>query len=170
MSISIIAAIGKNNVIGFENKLPWKMKADMKRFVEKTKGKTVVMGRKTFESIGKPLKYRTNIILTRNADFEAELRGRFASLDRCTVANSIEEVFEITEGQDEIIIIGGASLYKQFLPRAQRMYLTIIDYNFDGDTFFPEFDTDQWIEKEKEAYKKDSDNPYDYTFVTLERK
>ncbi len=160
MKISIIAAIGRNNVIGSENKLPWKMRADMKRFVSLTKGKTVVMGRKTFESIGRPLKDRTNIILTRNPDFSA---------DGCTVANSLEEVFELTEGQDEIMIIGGASVYKQFLPRADKMHLTIIDFNFEGDAFFPDFDTDQWTETQKESHKKDTENPYDYAFVTLER-
>ncbi len=161
MIISIIAAIGKNNVIGSEGKLPWRMKADMKRFVSLTKGKTVVMGRKTYESIGKPLKDRTNIILTRNSEFTA---------DGCTVVNSVDEVFEVVGDRSEIMVIGGASIYKQFLHRANKMYLTIIDHNFDGDVFFPDFDTDQWNEIEREAHNKDSENPYDYAFVTLERK
>src|SRR3989344_1445138 len=158
--ITIIAAIGRNNVIGSEGRLPWKMKADMKRFKEKTKGKTVVMGRKTYESIGKPLKDRANIILTRNSEFEA---------DGCTVANSVDEVFEIVNENEEIMVIGGASVYKQFLPRANKMYLTVIDHIFDGDTFFPDI-SDEWIETEREFHSKDSENPYDYAFVTLEKK
>lgn len=161
MIISIIAAIGKNNVIGSEGRLPWRIRGDMKRFVSLTKGKTVVMGRRTYESIGKPLKDRTNIILTRNTDFKAE---------GCTVVNSVEEVFEIIDDKHEIIIIGGASIYKQFLPKAQKMYLTIINHNFEGDVFFPYFDKNEWLEKSVEEHKKDSDNPYDYTFITLERK
>ena len=160
MNISIIAAIGSNHVIGSEGKLLWHMPADMKRFKELTTGKTVIMGRRTYESIGRPLPQRTNIILTRSKNFFA---------DGCIVVNSLDESMELAENEDNIFVIGGASVYEQFLPHANKMYLTLIEHAFDGDTLFPNFDMLEWRETQREQHKKDDKNPYNYTFVTMER-
>ncbi len=160
MIISIVAALGKNNVIGSDNKLPWKLPADMQRFVAITTGKPVIMGRRTFESIGKPLKNRANIILT-NSDFRA---------DGCIVVHSVENALDAAKEHEEVVIIGGASIYEQFIPLADRMYLTFIDYEFEGDKYFPDFDNSEWIETEHENHKADENNAHDYSFVKLERK
>jgi len=159
MIISIVAALGKNNVIGSDNKLPWKLPADMKRFVALTTGKPVIMGRRTFESIGKPLKNRLNIVLTQS-NFRA---------DGCIVAHSVDEALKAAKNEKEVMVIGGAVIYEQFIPHTNRMYLTLIDYEFEGDRYFPDFNRDEWTEVEKEEHSADENNPYDYTFVTLEK-
>ncbi|MBW2976454.1 type 3 dihydrofolate reductase [Candidatus Woesearchaeota archaeon] len=161
MIISLIAAIGKNKVIGKGNSLPWKLPADMKRFKELTEGKPVIMGRKTFESIGKPLPKRKNIILTRDQDYRAE---------NCIVVHSIEEALEAAENNEEIMIIGGAQVYREFLPKADRMYLTLIDADFEGDAYFPEYKIEEWDETSYEEHEMDKDNPHDYVFLVLERR
>ncbi|MFH1509604.1 MAG: dihydrofolate reductase [Candidatus Nealsonbacteria bacterium] len=160
-TISIIVAIGNNLVIGKDNKLPWDLPADMDHFQQKTLGKPMIMGQKTFESIGRPLPQRTNLILTLDENFSQE---------GCIIAHSIDEALDKLKDFEEIMIIGGVSIYKQFLPIADRMYLTLIDGEFEGDAFFPEFDWDDWNEIERIENKPDSKNPYKYTFVTLERK
>jgi dihydrofolate reductase len=160
MLISIIVAIGKNNVIGAGNKLLWSLPADMKHFKELTVGKTVIMGRKTFESIGKALPGRKNIIISRS-DYHAP---------GCVAVSSIDEALKAAKGHEEVMIIGGASIYGQFLPIAKRMYITYVDAEINGDAFFPEFNKSDWKETFREAHKKDDNNEYDYTFVTLERK
>ena len=157
--ISIIAALGKNNVIGSDNRLPWKLSADMKHFVSITRGKTVVMGRKTFESIGKPLPNRTNIIVTRDRNYKQE---------GCVVVHSIEGAIDVAGHAEELIVIGGASIYREFLPFADRMYLTLINSDFEGDVFFPRY-SKEWRETEREEHPADDVNKYDYAFVTLER-
>lgn len=156
MIISLIAAMGKNRVIGKDNSLPWKLPADMKRFRELTLGKSVMMGRKTFESIGKPLPNRTNIILTRDKNYKAE---------GCVVVHSAEEALKAAKGSGEIMIAGGEQIFKEFLEKADRMYLTFIDKDFDGDAYFPEYSKDEWKETKREEHKND----YKYTFVDLER-
>jgi dihydrofolate reductase len=161
MIISMIAAIGKNNVIGTKNSLPWKLPADMKHFVQITKGKPVIMGRKTFESIGKPLANRINVIITHDYDFEAE---------GCVIAHSVDEALKAAEGAEEALIIGGAQIYKEFLPLATKMYLTKIDAKFNGDAYFPEYNLEEWEETAYEEHESDKDNSYDYAFVVLERK
>jgi|TARA_Y100000310_G_scaffold344724_2_gene459063 dihydrofolate reductase len=160
MKVSFVVAMGKNRVIGKDNSLPWSMPADMKRFKELTTGKTIVMGRKTFESIGKALPNRKNIILTRDENYKAE---------HCIVVNSIEEALEIAESEEEVMVIGGANIYEQFLPKANRIYLTIIDNDFGGDKYFPEYGN-EWKEIEREEHEADEENKYDYVFLTLERK
>ena len=160
MILSIIVAIGKNKVIGSNNSLPWSMPNDMKRFKELTMGKPIIMGRKTFESIGKPLPDRTNIIITHDEDYKAE---------GCIVVHSVEEALKAAEASEEVMIIGGAQIYKEFLPKTNRMYLTIIEHEFDGDTYFPEYKIEEWKETEYKEYEKDAENPYDYVFLTLER-
>ena len=159
--ISIIVAIGNNRVIGINNKLPWNLPADMEHFRQLTAGKPVIMGQKTFESIGKPLPDRTNIILSRDNNFKPQ---------GCIVVHSIKEALNAANGAEEVMIAGGVSIYSQFLPLADRMYLTLIEGNFEGDAYFPEFNRDDWNEVERIENEPDKDNPYKYTFITLERK
>ena len=158
--ISLIAAMGKGRVIGIENRLPWRLPADMKHFRALTLGKAVLMGRKTFDSIGKPLAGRINIVVTQDRQFRA---------DGVRVAHSIEEALTLAGDQEEIMVIGGASFYAQLLPRAQRLYLTEIHQDFLGDAFFPAWQADEWRETARVDHAPDGDNPYPYSFVTLER-
>ncbi|MFA4999104.1 MAG: dihydrofolate reductase [Candidatus Paceibacterota bacterium] len=161
MIISIIVAIGNNRVVGIDNKLPWNLPADMKHFREKTMGKPVIVGQKTFESIGKPLPGRTNIVLTLDKNFNHP---------GCIVAHSIEEALKAAKDFEEVMIIGGVSIYGQFMPLADRMYLTLIDGDFKGDIYFPEINYQDWEETERIDNLPDKENPYKYSFVTLERK
>lgn len=161
MIISIIAAMGRNRVIGIKNALPWKLPADMTHFRQLTIGKPVIMGQKTFETIGKSLPGRTNIILTFDKNFTP-----FG----CQIAHSVEEALEIARDFKEVMVCGGASVYKQFLPIADRLYLTLIEGDFEGDAFFPEFNWNDWEEIERIENKPDKDNVYQYTFLTLQRK
>lgn len=133
----------------------------MKRFRDVTADKPVIMGRKTYESIGRPLPGRTNIIITRDTAFQAP---------GCVVVHSPEEALEKAGDVPEVMVIGGAQVYKDFLPMAHNIYLTIIDADIEGDIFFPEFDQSQWQETERQEFEADSENKYKYTFVTLQRK
>ena len=160
MIISFIAAMGKNRVIGKDNSLPWKLPADMKHFHDLTVGKPIIMGRKTFESIGKPLPNRTNIIITRDQNYKAE---------NCIVVHSIDEALKASEGNEEVMVIGGAQIYKEFLAKANRMYLTFIDAEIDGDTYFPAYKIEEWKEISYEEHERDAENPHDYRFVVLEK-
>lgn len=162
MIISLIAAMAENRVIGIDNRLPWKIPADMKWFKDKTMGKPIIMGRKTFESFGsRPLPGRQNIIITNNTSYS--VKGAF-------VVHSIEEALKVAEPKEELMIIGGASFYEQMLPVAHRFYLTIVHDEFKGDTVFPHFDLNNWIEVYREDHKADSDNPHAFSFILLERK
>lgn len=153
--INIIAAMAKNGVIGNKGQLPWKLGEDMRHFIKVTSGFPVVMGRKTFESIGRPLKDRINIILTRDESYKK---------DGCLTLNSIEEVVEKFKDKN-LMVIGGEEIYRQFLPYTDRIYLTYIDKDFEGDTFFPKFiDDEGWIKESEEKGIKDEKNPYDYYF------
>jgi len=160
MSLSIIVAMAENRVIGVDNSLPWHLPGDMKWFRRHTLGKPVVMGRKTFESIGKPLPERDNIVVTRNPGYEAP---------GCRVVASIDEAVEAA-GEGEVMILGGAELYRQILPRADRLYLTLVHAEIDGDAFFPEIEWGQWRELERQDCQRDERNPYDYSFVVLKRR
>lgn len=155
MIVSLIAAIGKNRVIGKDNSLPWKLPEDMKRFKELTIGKPVIMGRKTFESIGRPLPNRKNIILTRDKNYEAE---------GCKVVHSVEEALKFANA-NEVMVIGGAQIYKEFLPVANKMYLTLIDEDFEGDAYFPEYNIYEWGEVKRQEHQ----GKYRFIFVDLER-
>lgn len=151
-----------NHVIGTNNRLPWRLPADMKWFRHHTMGKPMLMGRKTFESFGaEPLPGRQNIIITRNQNYHAK---------GCSVVHSIEAALAAAETGDEIMVIGGASFYAQMLPRAQRMYLTLVHGKFNGDSWFPAFDRQCWREIKRIDCDADEKNPYSYSFVTLERK
>jgi dihydrofolate reductase len=152
--------MAENRVIGRENRLPWRLSADLRRFKSLTMGKPVIMGRKTYESIGKPLPGRSNILDTRDRDYRAQ---------GCRVVHSLEQALEAAAGHDEVMVIGGAQLYRQTLDRAERMYLTLVKTELDGDALFPQIEMRHWRELERESHRADEKNEYDYDFVTLER-
>uniref|UniRef100_A0A831Z0Z3 Dihydrofolate reductase n=1 Tax=candidate division WWE3 bacterium TaxID=2053526 RepID=A0A831Z0Z3_UNCKA len=161
--ISIVVAMGKNHVIGVGGKLPWlRIPADMRRFRELTLGKPVVMGRKTFESLGrKPLRGRLNVVLSRDRRYKAP---------NCLLLHSVEDVMEIFAGFDEVMVIGGAEIYRAFLPYASRIYLTKIDLAFGGDTYFPYVNwPSEWRVVESERVKKGRTSPYNLLFEVFER-
>ena len=158
--IALIAAMAENGVIGRENRLPWRLPADLRRFKSVTMGKPVIMGRKTYESIGKPLPGRSNIVVTRDPDYRAP---------GCQVVHSLEQALEAGAGHAEVMVIGGAELYRQALGRAQRMYLTLVRAEVEGDTLFPDIEPQQWRELERESHRADEKNQYDYDFVILQR-
>jgi dihydrofolate reductase len=160
----MIAAMDKNKVIGQNGRLPWRLPADMQRFVALTMGKPVIMGRKTYESIPakfKPLTGRTNIIITRNPRYEAP---------GCIVVDSPQAALAAAGDVDEVMIIGGSSIYQTFLLQAHRLYLTIIDAEFAGDAIFPTTEQICWCIIHQESHQPDEKNPYVYQFLTLERK
>lgn len=158
--ISLLVAMDNNRLIGRDNDLPWHLPADLAYFKRVTMGKAIIMGRKTFESIGRPLPGRENIIITRNIEFKA---------DGCKVIHSVEEILEMNQYDKELFIIGGAEIFKEILPHADRLYITEIDAIFSGDTFFPEFSSKEWKESSSEKGPRDEKNPYDYDFVVYER-
>lgn len=160
MIISIIAAMADNGVIGIENRLPWNLPADMQWFRKQTLGKAVMMGRKTFDSIGKPLPNRRNVVVTRDTSLVIE---------GCDVVASIDEALQLCAAEAEVMIIGGASFYKQMLPRADRLYLTLVHADVKGDAWFPEIDFTQWKELERIDQDADEANAFPCSFVILER-
>lgn len=162
MIISMIAAMANDRIIGDDNQMPWHLPADLQHFKRVTMAKPVVMGRKTFESIGRPLPGRRNIVITRNANYKAE---------GIEVVSSPEEALTLLEGTEEVMVIGGGNIYSQFLPLAERLYLTFIDLTVTGDTQFPDYEKGyQWVEVESEVNQPDERNKYGYTFVTLHKK
>ena len=158
--LSTIVAASENNVIGKDNQLLWHLPDDLKHFKRTTKGHHVIAGRKTFESQGKPLPHRTNIIVTRNPDYRAE---------GCIVVNSLDRALELAQADDEPFIIGGEQIYRMALPLVERIYLTRVHAEFEGDTFFPELDMDQWKEISREYYSKDERNEYPFSIIILDR-
>ena len=160
MILSLIAALGKNRVIGDHNTLPWHLPADLKRFKELTAGHTVIMGRKTYESIGRPLPKRRNIIITRQADLK---------IPGCEIADSLENAIKLVADEKEVFIIGGAQIFEQAITKADRLYLTLVDHDFPGDAFFPAYDLNQWQVIEEQRFPADAGNPFPYSFATLEK-
>jgi len=158
--ISLIVAVSTNNVIGADGDLPWRLSDDLKRFKAVTMGKPIVMGRKTYESIGRPLPGRQNIVITRQGGFTAE---------GCDVVQSTAEAVEVAEGADEIMVIGGSQIYAVFLPLAERIYLTRVHTEVEGDVFFPPLDEEEWRESASENYDADALNDYACTVTTLSR-
>ncbi|MCW5588208.1 MAG: type 3 dihydrofolate reductase [Legionellales bacterium] len=158
--ISLIAALAHHRVIGYQNQLPWHMPNDLAFFQEKTLYKPVIMGRRSFESLGKPLPQRRNIIVTRNRNYQAA---------GCDVVHSLTAAIELVKQEPEIMITGGAHIYRESLTIADRMYLTFIDAEVPGDTFFPEWDSDAWEIISREEYSADDKNPYDYSFVIFDK-
>lgn len=160
MTLSLIWAMADNRVIGIKNRLPWKLPADMKWFRQNTMGKPIIMGRLTFESFGaKPLPGRRNIIVSRNVDYSAEGIEVFNSLDAALAA---------TTDAEEVMLIGGMSLYTQALPLADRLYMTLVHANVEGDAWFPEIDLSRWKVLEQHDHDSDEKNPLPYSFVMLE--
>lgn len=164
MDISVIFAMGNNRVIGIENRLPWRMPADLRYFKKITLGKPVVMGRLTFESLGcKALPGRENIVISSQQTYHAP---------GCVVASNLDMIFALPQIKNapEIMVIGGASLFAQFLPLATRLYLTQIHADFPGDSYFPDFDLKDWQEISRDEHTADEKNPYPYTYLCLARR
>lgn len=159
--ISIIVAASTNNVIGVGGDLPWKLSDDLRRFKRLTMGKPIVMGRRTWESIGRPLPGRQNIVLTRRSGFDAA---------GCDVVASPAEALDAAGDADEIMIIGGSQIYALFLPKASRLYMTRVDAEIDGDADFPEIDEREWRLVDSEAHQADDINQFAFEFRTYERK
>lgn len=162
MIISHIVAVSENNVIGKNNKLPWQMPADMTYFNRVTKGHYVIMGRKNYESEGKALRERINIIITRNREYK---------IDDGIIVHSLNEALDIPRGknEEEVFIVGGGTIYEQSIDIADRIYLTRIHTVIDGDVFYPELNKSQWKLVSKISHSKDNMNPFDYTFYIYER-
>jgi len=159
--ISLIAACDDENAIAKDDIIPWSIPEDLKWFKAKTLGHTVVMGRKTFESIGKPLVERVNIVLSTNPSYNAE---------GCICLHSLEDVLAKHNENDEMFILGGEQIYRLFLPIAGRIYLTRIEYRFGGNKFFPSLSNDEWEVTNKNKGLKNEENPYDYWHIELARK
>ncbi|MBF6058569.1 type 3 dihydrofolate reductase [Thiomicrorhabdus heinhorstiae] len=161
MRIAMIAAMTDERVIGLDNDMPWHLPDDLRHFKAKTTGKPVIMGRKTFESIGsRPLPNRPNIVISRNAELQ---------LDGVAVFSSVDEALQSLGDVEEAIIMGGGQLYAQMLPRADRLYLTLIHAQIDGDTHFPDWRALSWQEIERESHAVDERHAYAFDFVTLDR-
>lgn len=159
MVVSVIAAVARNRVIGVDNRLPWHLPADLRRFRALTWGKPIVMGRRTHESIGRPLPGRRNVVITRG--------GR--APEGCERAGSLAEAFEMTARAPETVVIGGARCYREALPLAKRMYLTRLDADFAGDAWFPEWSPAEWVVRERECIAPGGPAPFGYEFLVLER-
>ncbi len=159
--ITIIAAIAENNALGKDNQLIWHLPADLKRFKQVTLNHHIIMGRKTFESLGKPLPNRTTIIITRNKNYSAK---------GCIVVNSLKKAIEASKNDENPYILGGAEIYKQAMEIADKLDLTFVHHKFEADAFFPIIDSKIWKETSREDFKADEKNKYNFSFVTFERK
>lgn len=159
--LGLVVAISENNAIGKDNELLWHLPADLKHFKNTTSGHTIIMGRKTYDSIGKPLPNRRNIVITRQKDLQIE---------GIEVVNSLEEAISLCENEDKVFIIGGAEIYKQALPLVHKIELTRVHQEFEANAFFPELDGETWKETWKEDHLPDEKNKFAYTFSTLERR
>ncbi|MFV1871783.1 MAG: dihydrofolate reductase [Oleiphilus sp.] len=166
MKCSMIVAMSENRVIGINNKLPWYLPNDMKYFKQVTMGKPIIMGRKTYESIGKPLPGRANIVITRNTQWQAEGVKVAHSLEQ---AIALAEAISNIDGQSEVMIIGGDQIYKACLPQVDRVYLTKVHAEVQGDAWFPEVDWSSWQEVGREDFQAEGANPYDYSFIVYDR-
>lgn len=157
--VTIIAAFAQNNALGKDNDLIWHLPADLKRFKKITSGHYILMGRNTFESIGKPLPNRTTIIITRNNNYVK---------DGCLIAHSLEEAIEMVTDKKEVFIIGGAQIYKEAIKKnlADKLDVTLVHETFEADVYFPEINLDIWKETKREDFKADEKNKYDFSFVT----
>jgi dihydrofolate reductase len=163
MDVTLIAAVANKNVIGNNNSLIWHLPEDLKHFKKLTTGHAVIMGRKTYQSIGKPLKERKNIIITRHKKFEAP---------DCFIAHSLEEALEMAKNEKEVFIAGGSEIYQQSinLPQVKKMHITRVFAEFQGDAFFPVIDCEKWQIVERQDREPDEKNQYPYAFLVYERK
>ncbi len=160
--LSVIVAIANNNVIGKDNTLIWHLPEDLKRFKKLTTGHTIIMGRKTFESLGKILPNRKHVVLTKNKDYKIDN-------ENVEVVYSISDIEKYINDSEEHFIIGGAKIYSLLFPYANKMYITKINESFEGDVFFPKFDETEWKEISKEKGKRDEKNDFDYEYINYER-
>jgi dihydrofolate reductase len=160
MTLSLIVAVSENGVIGRSGDLPWHLSADLRRFKQLTMGHTIVMGRKTYESIGRPLPGRTSLVLTHDKAYQAE---------GCRIVSSLDEALRVAADDSERFVIGGQQIYRLALPRADRLYWTQVHAQIDGDTFFPEVDWDDWTMIEDERHPADEKNQFDYSFRVYQR-
>jgi len=161
-ALELVLAVAENDVIGRGNQLPWRLSSDLQRFKALTLGKHILMGRKTYESIGKALPGRTNLVLTRSADFHAA---------DCTVVGTLDDARGAAGGESALMVIGGAEVYRQCLDFATRIHLTLVHARVeDGDTFFAGWRGADWSESSRERHEADEKNDFDYSFVTLERR
>jgi len=160
MRIGLVAAMAENQVIGKDNELPWHLSADLKRFKQITMGKPIIMGRKTFESLPGVLPGRHSIVISRNDRFRPE---------GVTVVDSLDAAVDAAGDVEEAMVIGGADIYFQFLPRADRLYLTLVHTVVAGDAFFPAYNRHEWRQVFEEHHPADENNPYPYSYITLER-
>ena len=159
--INIVVAKASNNVIGAKNDLIWHLPNDLKHFKSLTSGHPIIMGRKTYESLGRPLPNRTNIVVTRDQNWNAE---------GIEIVSSLSKAIEVAKTiADDIYVIGGGNIYKQAMEFTDILYITEVHHEFDGDTYFPEIDNDEWEEVEREDFKKDEEHPYAYSFVTYKK-
>ncbi len=161
MSLSIIVAMAQNRTIGVNNTLPWRCPEDLKHFKALTMGHHMIMGRKTFDSIGKPLPGRITVVVTRNTDLKIE---------GCIVVHSLRDAIASCAEDDEIFVVGGAELYAQALPLVDTLYITEIQQDVEGDAHFPEFDRSEWEEVSRERHSQQEPQPLEYHFVTYRRK
>lgn len=161
MTVSIVVAIAENNAIGKNNELLWHLPTDLKHFKQLTSGHTIVMGRKTFDSIGKPLPNRRNIVITRSNTLE---------IPGAEVVHTIEQALELCTAEKEVFIVGGAEIYKQAMDKTDKIYLTTVHARYEGDAYFPEIDQKKWEEVDNEPHQPDEKNKLAYTFSTLLRK
>ncbi len=160
MTISLIVAVDENNGIGKNNQLPWHLPADLKHFKNLTTGHPIIMGRKTFESIGKALPNRRNIVISRQAGYTA---------DGADVVSSLQDAFRLCQPAEEVFIIGGAQIFEHSLVLADVIYLTVIHHQFEADTFFPQIDKKEWKEMESISHLPDEKNKYSYTFIKYDK-
>lgn len=160
MNLAIIVATDEQGLIGKDNDLPWRLSADLQHFKRVTMDKPIIMGRRTHESIGRPLPGRQNIVITGREDFEAA---------GCDVVHSLDEALALCRDQEEVMIMGGASLYQQTLPLADKLYLTLVHTRLDGDTWFPDWSADDWKCISREDHQADEKNDYDYSFMLYQR-
>lgn len=161
MIVTIVVAVAENGVIGKDNALLWRLPDDLKHFKAVTMGKPVIMGRKTFDSIGRPLPGRTNIVISRQTGL---------LIEGCVVVDSLDAAFAAAGDAPEVAVIGGADIYRQALPRVQAVYLTEVHASFDGDVTFAPLSRDEWLETSREPHAADERHAYAFTFVTLQRK
>jgi dihydrofolate reductase len=158
--IAFVVARDRHGVIGKDGRLPWRLPDDMRHVRDLTVGKPLIMGRRTFDSIGRPLPNRVSIVLTRDPDFRC---------DGCLVARTIDEALALADDAPEVIVFGGAGVFRDFLPRADRIYLTEVDTEAAGDTYFPPLDLTEWREVDRKTHPADARHPFAFTFVVLER-
>jgi len=160
MIISAVVAIAENNAIGKNNQLLWRLPNDLKHFKAITSGHTVIMGRKTYDSVGKPLPNRRNIVITRQN----------ISIEGCEVVASVAEALALCRAEQEVFIVGGAEIYQLAMPLTDRIYLTIVHQAFDADAYFPQLDITEWAETEREEHGTDEKHAIPYSFITLQRR